>query len=200
MPVAGVTEVDVGPQAGQGAGEVGSAALAVAGARREGGGAQVDAVRLLLLQGDDELGGGVDAVDDAGRGAEPAGGVPVGDAEQAGGAAVDTVEPVVDGIAVEETHRPGLAVKVSRTSRVMIDRRFRTTRRRWAPRARGWSGEVPAGRGRPPSQGVRPVKVVSERLGHASATITLGIYADVMPGMQAQAAAKFGALIARGAS
>jgi integrase len=45
-----------------------------------------------------------------------------------------------------------------------------------------------------------PVKVVSERLGHASATITLGIYAHVMPGMQAQAAAKFGALMAGGAS
>ncbi len=45
-----------------------------------------------------------------------------------------------------------------------------------------------------------PVKVVSERLGHASATITLGIYAHVMPGMQAQAAAKVGALMAGGAS
>jgi integrase len=45
-----------------------------------------------------------------------------------------------------------------------------------------------------------PVRVVSERLGHASATITLGIYAHVMPGMQAQAAAKFGALMAGGAS
>jgi integrase len=41
-----------------------------------------------------------------------------------------------------------------------------------------------------------PVKVVSERLGHASATITLGIYAHVMPAMQAQAAATFGALMA----
>ncbi len=29
-----------------------------------------------------------------------------------------------------------------------------------------------------------PVKLVSERLGHATATITLGIYAHVMPGMQ----------------
>jgi integrase len=45
-----------------------------------------------------------------------------------------------------------------------------------------------------------PVKVVSERLGHASATITLGVYAHVMPGMQARAAAKFGALMAGGAS
>jgi integrase len=39
------------------------------------------------------------------------------------------------------------------------------------------------------------VKVVSERLGHANAMITLGIYAHVMPGMQAEAAAKFGALL-----
>lgn len=44
------------------------------------------------------------------------------------------------------------------------------------------------------------VKVVSERLGHANATITLGIYAHVMPGMQAQAAAKFDALMGGGAS
>lgn len=40
-----------------------------------------------------------------------------------------------------------------------------------------------------------PVKVVSERLGHATVTITLEIYAHVMPGMQADAAAKFAALI-----
>ena len=40
-----------------------------------------------------------------------------------------------------------------------------------------------------------PVKVVSERLGHASAMITLGVYAHVMPGMQAEAAATFGALL-----
>jgi integrase len=39
------------------------------------------------------------------------------------------------------------------------------------------------------------VKVVSERLGHASATITLGVYAHTMPGMQRQAAAKFAALV-----
>jgi len=39
------------------------------------------------------------------------------------------------------------------------------------------------------------VKVVSERLGHANAMITLGVYAHVMPGMQAQAAARFGALL-----
>jgi len=44
-----------------------------------------------------------------------------------------------------------------------------------------------------------PVKVVSERLGHATAMITLGIYAHVMPGMQAEAAAKFGALLYGGA-
>jgi len=40
-----------------------------------------------------------------------------------------------------------------------------------------------------------PIKVVSERLGHANAMITLGVYAHVMPGMQAEAAAKFGALL-----
>lgn len=44
-----------------------------------------------------------------------------------------------------------------------------------------------------------PVKVVSERLGHANAMITLGIYAHVMPGMQAEAAAKFAALMSGGA-
>jgi integrase len=43
------------------------------------------------------------------------------------------------------------------------------------------------------------VKVVSERLGHANAMITLGVYAHVMPGMQAGAAARFGALLAGGA-
>lgn len=40
-----------------------------------------------------------------------------------------------------------------------------------------------------------PVKVVSERLGHANPTITLRVYAHVMPGMQAEAAAKFGAIL-----
>lgn len=44
-----------------------------------------------------------------------------------------------------------------------------------------------------------PVKVVSERLGHANVTITLNIYAHVMPGMQAQAAATFAALVGGGA-
>jgi integrase len=40
-----------------------------------------------------------------------------------------------------------------------------------------------------------PVKVVQERLGHASPVITLGTYQHVMPGMQAAAAARFGDLM-----
>jgi integrase len=40
-----------------------------------------------------------------------------------------------------------------------------------------------------------PVKVVSEHLGHATVTITMEIYQHVMPGMQAEAAAKFAALL-----
>jgi integrase len=40
-----------------------------------------------------------------------------------------------------------------------------------------------------------PVKVVSERLGHATVTITLETYQHSMPGMQAEAAAKFAALV-----
>ena len=40
-----------------------------------------------------------------------------------------------------------------------------------------------------------PVKVVSERLGHASVTITLQVYAHVMPGNQRQAADLFASLI-----
>ncbi|WP_227878331.1 tyrosine-type recombinase/integrase [Arthrobacter dokdonensis] len=44
-----------------------------------------------------------------------------------------------------------------------------------------------------------PVKVVLERLGHANATITLGVYAHVMPGMQQEAAEKIGALLYGGA-
>lgn len=40
-----------------------------------------------------------------------------------------------------------------------------------------------------------PVKVVSERLGHASATITLNVYQHVMPGMQQEAATRFAAII-----
>ena len=40
-----------------------------------------------------------------------------------------------------------------------------------------------------------PVKVVSERLGHASATITLTVYQHVHPGMGREAADRFAALI-----
>jgi integrase len=40
-----------------------------------------------------------------------------------------------------------------------------------------------------------PVKVVSERLGHASVMITMQIYAHTLPGMQSEAAATFAALI-----
>ena len=40
--------------------------------------------------------------------------------------------------------------------------------------------------------------VVSERLGHASVTVTLSIYAHVLPGDQKAAAARFAALV-RGA-
>jgi integrase len=39
------------------------------------------------------------------------------------------------------------------------------------------------------------VKVVSERLGHASATVTLGIYSHVLPGDQRAAAARFAVLV-----
>jgi integrase len=39
------------------------------------------------------------------------------------------------------------------------------------------------------------IKVVSERLGHASVAITHGIYEHVMPGMQAAAAARFAAIV-----
>ncbi|MGH2699377.1 MAG: tyrosine-type recombinase/integrase, partial [Actinomycetota bacterium] len=41
-----------------------------------------------------------------------------------------------------------------------------------------------------------PVKVVSERLGHASTSFTMDVYAHVLPGMQAEAAETFAALIA----
>jgi integrase len=41
----------------------------------------------------------------------------------------------------------------------------------------------------------QPVKVVSERLGHASPVITLQVYAHVMPGMQREAAASFAAMV-----
>ena len=40
-----------------------------------------------------------------------------------------------------------------------------------------------------------PVKVVSERLGHANATITLTAYQHVHPGMGRQAADRFAALL-----
>jgi integrase len=41
-----------------------------------------------------------------------------------------------------------------------------------------------------------PIKVVSERLGHASATFTLNTYQWLLPGMQAQAAAAFQRILA----
>jgi integrase len=40
-----------------------------------------------------------------------------------------------------------------------------------------------------------PVKVVQERLGHASIEITLNVYAHVLPSMQEDAAAKVGAIL-----
>jgi integrase len=40
-----------------------------------------------------------------------------------------------------------------------------------------------------------PVKVVSERLGHASATITLTVYQHVHPGMGRQTADRFAVLL-----
>lgn len=40
-----------------------------------------------------------------------------------------------------------------------------------------------------------PVKVVSERLGHANAAFTVGVYQHVLPGMQAEAANVFAALV-----
>lgn len=41
-----------------------------------------------------------------------------------------------------------------------------------------------------------PIKVVSERLGHATASFTLDVYGWVLPGMQADAAAVFSRLMA----
>ncbi|HXL94251.1 MAG TPA: hypothetical protein VN969_35415 [Streptosporangiaceae bacterium] len=41
-----------------------------------------------------------------------------------------------------------------------------------------------------------PIKTVSERLGHASVTITLTVYGHVMPGDQKRAADRFAALVA----
>ncbi len=40
-----------------------------------------------------------------------------------------------------------------------------------------------------------PVKVVAERLGHASATITFTVYQHVHPGMGREAADRFAALL-----
>ena len=42
--------------------------------------------------------------------------------------------------------------------------------------------------------GVHP-KVVQERLGHSSISITLDLYSHVVPGMQEEAAAKVGAVV-----
>ncbi len=39
------------------------------------------------------------------------------------------------------------------------------------------------------------MKVVSERLGHASAAFTMSVYQHVLPGMQAEAANVFAGLI-----
>jgi integrase len=44
-----------------------------------------------------------------------------------------------------------------------------------------------------------PVKTVSERLGHASVTVTLTVYGHVMPGDQRRAADRFAALVGGGA-
>jgi integrase len=41
----------------------------------------------------------------------------------------------------------------------------------------------------------KPVKVVSERLGHSSAVITMTVYAHVLPGWQREAADSFDAMI-----
>jgi integrase len=41
----------------------------------------------------------------------------------------------------------------------------------------------------------QPVKVVSERLGHASPAFTMAVYQHVIPGMQAEAARAFAALV-----
>ncbi len=43
-------------------------------------------------------------------------------------------------------------------------------------------------------QNVQP-KVVSERLGHSNIAFTMTIYQHVMPGMQAEATAMFGAAV-----
>ena len=54
---------------------------------------------------------------------------------------------------------------------------------------------------RGPAQGRRPgvpVKVVSERLGHADPAFTITVYQHVIPSMQAGAATVFSALVAGG--
>ncbi len=40
-----------------------------------------------------------------------------------------------------------------------------------------------------------PIKVVRERLGHASVAFTMQVYQHVLPGMPADAAAMFGELV-----
>jgi integrase len=45
-----------------------------------------------------------------------------------------------------------------------------------------------------------PVKTVSERLGHASVTVTLAVYGHVMPGDQKRAASRFAALLGEASS
>lgn len=45
-------------------------------------------------------------------------------------------------------------------------------------------------------EGVHP-KVASERLGHSSVALTLGLYSHVLPGMQKEAAKKIDGLLAR---
>ena len=40
-----------------------------------------------------------------------------------------------------------------------------------------------------------PVKVISERLGHADVAFTMNVYAHAIPGMQADAAQRIAALI-----
>ena len=46
-------------------------------------------------------------------------------------------------------------------------------------------------------QGVHP-KIVSERLGHSGVNITLDTYSHVLPGLQAEAAARLDDLLANG--
>ena len=45
------------------------------------------------------------------------------------------------------------------------------------------------------SEGIHP-KIVSERLGHAGVNITLDTYSHVLPGLQAEAAARLDRLLA----